>query len=108
MLRKAAEMGMATTFDGKVELIAEEVELVKYLADFPQTVLQAGATYSPSIIGAYVYDLAKMYNSYYHDHSILREEREDVRCFRVALSSVVASTIGYGMSLMGIEVPERM
>ena len=108
VLRKAAEMGMATTFDGKVELIAEEVELVKYLADFPQTVLQAGATYSPSIIGAYVYDLAKMYNSYYHDHSILREEREDVRCFRVALSSVVASTIGYGMSLMGIEVPERM
>ncbi len=108
VLRKAAEMGMATTFDGKVELIAEEVGLVKYLADFPQTVLQAGATYSPSIIGAYVYDLAKMYNSYYHDHSILREEREDVRCFRVALSSVVASTIGYGMSLMGIEVPERM
>ena len=108
VLRKAAEAGIATSFDGKVELIAEEVELVKYLADFPQTVLQAGATYSPSIIGAYVYDLAKMYNSYYHDHSILREEREDVRRFRVALSSVVASTIGYGMSLMGIEVPERM
>ena len=108
VLRKAAEAGIATSFDGKVELIAEEVELVKYLADFPQTVLQAGATYSPSIIGAYVYDLAKMYNSYYHDHSILREEREDIRRFRVALSSVVASTIGYGMSLMGIEVPERM
>ena len=108
VLRKAAEAGIATSFDGKVELISEEVELVKYLADFPQTVLQAGATYSPSIIGAYVYDLAKMYNSYYHDHSILREEREDIRRFRVALSSVVASTIGYGMSLMGIEVPERM
>ena len=108
VLRKAAEMGMTTSFDGRVELIAEEVELVKYLADFPQTVLQAGASYSPSIIGAYVYDLAKMYNSYYHDHSILREEREDVRQFRVALSSVVAATIGYGMSLMGIEVPERM
>ena len=108
VLRKAAEAGIATSFDGKLELIAEEVELVKYLADFPQTVLQAGATYSPSVIGAYVYDLAKMYNSYYHDHSILREEREDVRRFRVALSSVVASTIGYGMSLMGIEVPERM
>ena len=108
VLRKAAEMGMTTSFDGRVKLIAEEVELVKYLADFPQTVLQAGASYSPSIIGAYVYDLAKMYNSYYHDHSILREEREDVRQFRVALSSVVAATIGYGMSLMGIEVPERM
>ena len=108
VLRKAAEMGMTTSFDGRVELMAEEVELVKYLADFPQTVLQAGASYSPSIIGAYVYDLAKMYNSYYHDHSILREEREDVRQFRVALSSVVAATIGYGMSLMGIEVPERM
>jgi elongation factor G len=91
-----------------VELIPEEVELVKYLADFPQTVLQAGATYSPSVIGAYVYDLAKMYNSYYHDHSILREEREEVRSFRVALSRLVSEVIGRGMNLMGIMVPERM
>ena len=108
VLRKAAEAGIAGAVPEGLRLIAEEVELIKYLADFPQTVLQAGATYSPSVIGAYVYDLAKMYNSYYHDHSILREEREDVRSFRVALSQLVASVIGRGMALMGINVPERM
>ncbi len=108
VLRKAAEAGIAGAAPEGLRLIAEEVELIKYLADFPQTVLQAGATYSPSVIGAYVYDLAKMYNSYYHDHSILREEREDVRSFRVALSQLVASVIGRGMALMGIDVPERM
>lgn len=108
VLRKAAEAGITGAAPEGLRLIAEEVELIKYLADFPQTVLQAGATYSPSVIGAYVYDLAKMYNSYYHDHSILREEREDVRSFRVALSQLVASVIGRGMALMGIDVPERM
>ena len=108
VLRKAAEAGIEAVAGEGLKLIPEEVEIIKYLADFPQTVLQAGANYSPSIIGAYVYDLAKMYNSYYHDHSILREEREDVRSFRVALSTTVAEIIGRGMALMGIEVPERM
>jgi arginyl-tRNA synthetase len=108
VLRKAAEAGVCGSIAEGLELIPEEVELVKYLADFPATVLQAGATYSPSVIGAYVYDLAKMYNSYYHDHSILREEREDVRSFRVLLSRLVSEVIGRGMGLMGIAVPERM
>jgi arginyl-tRNA synthetase len=108
VLRKAAEAGVVGKVAEGMNLIPEEVELVKYLADFPQTVQQAAATYSPSVIGAYVYDLAKMYNGYYHDHSILREEREDVRAFRVLLSATVAEIIGRGMALMGIEVPERM
>ena len=108
VLRKAAEAGVVGKLAEGLSLIPEEVELVKYLADFPQTVQQAAATYSPSVIGAYVYDLAKMYNGYYHDHSILREEREDVRAFRVLLSATVAEIIGRGMALMGIEVPERM
>lgn len=108
VLRKAAEAGVVESRGEGVELLPEEIELVKYLADFPQTVLQAGVTYSPSVIGAYVYDLAKMYNSYYHDHSILREEREQVRGFRVALSRLVSEVIGRGMALMGIAVPERM
>ena len=108
VLRKAAEAGVTEGVAEGLQLIGEEIELVKYLADFPATVLQAGATYSPSVIGAYVYDLAKMYNSYYHDHSILREENEQVRAFRVALSRLVSEVIGRGMALMGIAVPERM
>ncbi len=108
VLRKAAEAGICGAVAEGLSLIPEEVELIKYLADFPQTVQQAAATYSPSVVGAYIYDLAKMYNGYYHDHSILREERESVRAFRVLLSATVADIIGRGMALMGIEVPERM
>ena len=69
---------------------------------------QAGDTYSPSVIANYIYDLAKSYNGYYHDHSILREENEAIRAFRLRLSCEVARVIRRGMRLLGIEVPERM
>ena len=86
----------------------EEVEIIKYLVDFPATVLSAGENYSPALIAAYVYDLAKMYNGYYHDHSILREENAAVRAMRLQLSALVAKVIKTGMGLLGITVPERM
>ncbi|MBR7102335.1 MAG: arginine--tRNA ligase [Tidjanibacter sp.] len=88
--------------------LPEEVEIIKYLVDFPATVLSAGENYSPALIAAYVYDLAKMYNGYYHDHSILREENAAVRAMRLQLSALVAKVIKTGMGLLGITVPERM
>ncbi len=87
MLRKAGEAGIAYANDhADVPLVAEEIELIKTLDEFPATVRQAGDTYSPSVIANYIYDLAKSYNGYYHDHSILREENEAVRAFRLRLS----------------------
>lgn len=110
ILRKAAEAGIAweeAAADGAAWL-PEEVELVKLLADYPATVKAAGDNFAPSLIGAYVYDLAKTFNGYYHDHSILREERAEVRAMRLRLAAQVARVIARGMKLLGIDVPERM
>ena len=68
----------------------------------------AGDNFAPSIIGAYVYELAKQFNAYYHDHSILREENAAVRALRLQLAAQVARIIKRGMRLLGIDVPERM
>ena len=68
----------------------------------------SGENFAPSIIANYAYDLAKQFNGYYHDHSILREEREEVRRMRLQLAAQVARVIRKGMALLGIDVPERM
>ena len=78
------------------------------VADFAAVVRQAGEDYSQSGIANYVYDLVKEYNQFYHDFSILREENEDVKLFRIALSANIAKVVRLGMGLLGIEVPERM
>ncbi len=106
--RKASEAGI--NFDGasSVELMDDDINIIKAVADYPNVVIAAGANYSPSIIGNYVYDLAKQFNGYYHDHSILKEENEAVRSFRLQLADQVSRVIKSGMSLMGIIVPERM
>ncbi|MBR6662312.1 MAG: arginine--tRNA ligase [Alistipes sp.] len=109
VLRKAAESGI--DYAGRVvgiDYLKEEIELIKTLSDYPSVVASAGENFAPSIIGAYIYDLAKSFNSYYHDHSIMREENMKVRQMRLQLASEVARVIRTGMALLGIEVPERM
>ena len=86
----------------------KETSLIQRLADFTTVVADAGRNYSPALIANYVYDLAKEYNQFYHDCSILREQDEKVRAFRLLLSATVASVIRRGMGLLGIEVPDRM
>ena len=86
----------------------KETSLIQKLADFTVAVNDAGRNYSPALIANYVYDLAKEYNQFYHDYSILKEQDEKVRAFRLLLSATVADVICRGMSLLGIEVPERM
>ena len=108
VLRKAAEAGIDYSSCGEVELLAEEIELIKSLAELPAVVAAAGENFAPSMIAAYAYELAKSFNGYYHDHSILREENEAKRAMRLQLASVVAQVIRKSMSLLGIEVPERM
>ena len=78
------------------------------LADFPSVVCQAGTDYNPSILANYAYDLVKEYNQFYHDYSILREENEGLKVFRLALSRNVGKVVKQAMGLLGIEVPERM
>ena len=78
------------------------------LADFKSVVKQAGSDYNPSIIANYAYDLVKEYNQFYHDFSILREENEALKVFRLALSANVGKIVKTAMGLLGIELPERM
>ena len=78
------------------------------MADFKSVVKQAGSDYNPSIIANYAYDLVKEYNQFYHDFSILREENEALKVFRLALSANVGKIVKTAMGLLGIEVPERM
>lgn len=108
VLRKAAEAGIDFRQPAQAEFLPEEIGLVKMLTDYPAAVKAAGDNFAPSIIGAYVYELAKQFNGYYHDHSILKEENAAVRCMRLQLAAQVARVIRSGMRLLGIDVPERM
>lgn len=91
-----------------IDLHQKEKELLKQLALFPETIQQAATNYSPAIIANYTYDLVKEFNSFYQNVSILGEENEDKKVFRVQLAHKVAETIKSAFSLLGIEVPERM
>ena len=109
LLRKAEELGIAlpATFAG-LTISTKEQELIAKVAEYADVVEEAARAYSPAVIANYVYDLVKEYNQFYHEFSILKEENEELRAFRLALSEVVARTIASGFSLLGIEMPERM
>ena len=110
VLRKAKEAGIEipAQLPAGIELSEKEEGLIQMVADFAAIVKQAGEDYSPSIIANYTYDLVKEYNQFYHDFSILREENEAGKVFRLALSENVAKVVRLGMGLLGIEVPDRM
>lgn len=110
VLRKAEEQKIVIpeTVDTSINLSEKEEGLIQLLAEFKSVVKQSGEEYNVSLIANYIYDLAKEYNQFYHDHTILKEENSHIRNFRLLLSKNVALTISKGMSLFGIDVPERM
>ena len=106
ILRKAgdqANMGTAA-----ISLNEKEVELIQKMNEFGAAVEQAGKDYSPSGIANYCYELTKVFNQFYHDYSFLNEADEQKKLFRLVLAKNVAKIIKNAMSLLGIEVPERM
>ena len=107
--RKAIESGVEAIANATPASISEkECSIIRLLNDFPAVVRQAGNDYSPSAIASYAYELAKEYNQFYHDFSILREENADTKAFRILLTRNVGKVIKTAMNLLGIEVPERM
>ena len=109
IVRKAEESGFdATGVAAPAAISDKERSLIRMLYDFTAVVRQAGIDYSPSGIANYAYDLAKEYNQFYHDYSILREEDATVKAFRIQLTRTVGKVIKIAMNLLGIEVPERM
>ncbi len=112
LLRKAgaeplAEGAPAPGFSG-VTPNEKEIALIQRVADMPSVVAEAGRTYSPALIANYCYDLAKLYNQFYHDCPILKEDNQSLRDTRLFLSAVVARTLRDSAALLGIEMPERM
>ncbi|MBQ2950895.1 MAG: arginine--tRNA ligase [Prevotella sp.] len=111
ILRKAeTELGIRNVELGvdSAEPNEKEVELIQKMNGYADVVAQAGKDYSPSGIANYCYELTKEFNQFYHDYSILREEDEQKRMFRLVLAKNVAKILKNGMALLGIEVPERM
>ena len=110
VLRKALEQGLdiPNTTGMNFTMNEKEIELVKLIYDFDKTVYEAAHSYTPAMIANYVYELAKEYNQFYHDYSILKEENFHIRDFRIMLSSLVVNVISTALGLLGIETPERM
>ncbi len=106
LLRKASDFDAEAT--PKAVPNQKESTLIQKIADFPSVVADAGRNYSPAVIANYCYDLAKEYNQFYHDYSILREENKEVKDLRLLISYVTARTLKSAMALLGIEMPERM
>ena len=94
--------------DGREVLDPKELALIQRLTDYPAIVRNAGENFSPAVICNYAYDLACDFNSFYHDLSILNEPDSDKRALRLLLAKNVAKVIQSALSLLGIEVPERM
>jgi arginyl-tRNA synthetase len=110
ILRKVTELNinLPDSLPSETPITEKEEVIIQMLAEYPAVVKEAGDTYSPSCVANYIYELVREFNRFYHDYSILHEENEDVKLLRIVLSENVAKIIRSGMSLLGIEVPERM
>ncbi|MGJ1448033.1 arginine--tRNA ligase [Sphingobacterium spiritivorum] len=98
----------ATPVTKPASISSYERDLIQVLGNFP-VVIEASATeFSPAQLANYIYDVAKLYNKFYHEESILKAEVEEVKNFRLHLSATAARVISKGMNLLGIQVPERM
>jgi arginyl-tRNA synthetase len=109
ILRKAAEQQIKIPEQSDYSSLgAKEISLIKLIEMFPATLAEAAKSFSPAVIANYVYDIAKEYNQFYHEHQILRDENNQAKLFRLMLSQQVALVIKRAMKLLGIDVPERM
>ena len=108
ILRKASEQGIDIKEVKGITLQEKEVSLIQNLTSYPSIVEQAGKDFSPALIANYVYDLVKEYNQFYQTSPILKEENAETMNMRLMLSACTVKVIESGMSLLGIEMPEKM
>ncbi len=110
VLSKAIDAGIPITGFAKPDYISnsKELDIIQLVNQFPEIIQSAADNHNPSLIANYVYELAKEYNQFYHDYTILKESNEGVRLLRLTLSEQVASVIKRAMWLLGIDVPDRM
>lgn len=110
VIRKAGDQGLSIPLSLPTDIVLtpKEESLIQLAAEYAAVVKQAGDEYNPALIANYIYELVKEYNQFYHDYTILKEENAALRDFRLVLSQEVGKIVKSGMSLLGIEVPDRM
>ncbi len=108
ILRKAEEAGFRPALLPSNPILPKEIEIIKILNSFPGKILEAGQAHSPALVANYSYELAKEFNQYYHDVTILKEENSEIRAMRLMLISVIAKVLVKAMWILGITLPERM
>ena len=110
IMRKAQDAGLTLpdALSTDIALNEMETELVQKMSEFGAAVADAGQNYNPAGIANYCYELTKLFNQFYHDYSILNADTDEEKIKRVVLARAVGQVIKNGMSLLGIEVPERM
>lgn len=110
LIRKASDKGLNPTdeLNSKLDISAKELQLIKLIHEYPEVLKEAAGDYSPAQVANYVYDLAKEFNQFYHDHPIVSEENKNLALLRLELSYQVGKIIESGMQILGIDVPERM
>lgn len=109
ILRKAETEGLTISNKiGEVKMASVETDLIYLLGEYKTTIDKAAEEFAPSVLANYCYDLAKTFNTFYGELSVMNESDESIRDFRLALIEQVAITLKKGMKLLGIEVPERM
>lgn len=105
ILRKANEIELKKV---AVEMTAQEKGLLKQIEQFPTLLLQSAAEYNPSLVCIYIFNLAKEYNSFLANHSILKADTNEQMIFRLQISTLVKNVLAKGLKLIGINAPERM
>ena len=111
MLRRAAQIDALKSFDtllDAVEVSPLEKELIKALLLFEEVVADAAKRFSPAVVANYIFDLAKTYNRFYHEHAVIDETNIATSCFRLMISKFCAANLKNGLGLLGIGAPEKM
>lgn len=112
LLRNAAQLGITSTLNDETVINytpnSKEAHLIRWMAQFPLVVKEAGMLYSPALVANYVYDLACLFSNFYHDYKVLKEEDPNARQFRLTLTANTGRIIQKALYLLGIEAPERM
>jgi arginyl-tRNA synthetase len=107
LLNKSEDLNNEFSIEN-LKLNSKELEVLKYISNFPDVLDQSAKELSPYLLANYLYTLVKSYNSFYQDHPIITEKEDSLRNFRIQMSKLVAEIIENGMGILGIEMPERM
>jgi arginyl-tRNA synthetase len=107
LLNKSEDLNNEFSIEN-LKLNSKELEVLKYISNFPDVLDQSAKELSPYLLANYLYTLVKSYNSFYQDHPIITEKEDALRNFRIQMSKLVAEIIEKGMGILGIEMPERM